>query len=152
MPWPPIFVSIAPMAVCNATKERPVLSIKTKPCWRVSELTLLAKKRQSKTAVVFKYDGTILCAEGSGIKLDEMANELTRAGITIFSQEKATDGLMRLVHRRRKCLRDCVFRPSKALDLGFSYLITPQTAPSIVGEQASKKKALDPVPARCELH
>ncbi|KGT78008.1 hypothetical protein MA20_20020 [Bradyrhizobium japonicum] len=36
----------------------------------------------------------------------------------------------------------------KALDLGFSYLITPQTAPSIVGEQGSKKKALAAPAAR----
>ncbi|QOZ11775.1 hypothetical protein XH96_33005 [Bradyrhizobium sp. CCBAU 51765] len=36
---------------------------------------------ESETAVVYKYDGTILCAEGSGIKLDGMVNELTLAGI-----------------------------------------------------------------------
>ncbi|MGY4319454.1 hypothetical protein [Bradyrhizobium sp. JR3.5] len=108
---------------------------------------------ESKTAVVYKYDGTILCAEGTGIKLDEMAKELTRAGIAIVSQKKAADGLMHIqlcgsitgsVNAYEIASSDL----QKALDLGFSYLITPQTAPSIVGEPASKKKALAAPAAR----
>ncbi|MEZ0056190.1 hypothetical protein ACVII1_004334 [Bradyrhizobium elkanii] len=107
----------------------------------------------SKTAVVYKYDGTILCAEGSGIKLDEMAKELTSAGIAIVSQKKATDGLMHIqlcgsitgsVNAYEIASSDL----QKALDLGFSYLITPQTATSIVGEADSKKKALAAPAAR----
>ncbi|MCC8960330.1 hypothetical protein H8B02_45105 [Bradyrhizobium sp. Pear77] len=107
----------------------------------------------SKTAVVYKYDGTILCAEGSGIKLDDMAKELTSAGIAIISQKKATDGLMHIqlcgsitgsVNAYEIASSDL----QKALDLGFSYLITPQTATSIIGEADSKKKALAAPAAR----
>ncbi|OPY96071.1 hypothetical protein A5906_04955 [Bradyrhizobium sacchari] len=64
-----------------------------------------------------------------------MANELTRAGLAIVSQKKATDGLMHIqlcgsmtgsVNAYEIASSDF----QNALDLGFSYLITSQTAPS----------------------
>jgi hypothetical protein len=100
----------------------------------------------TKTSVIYKYDGTLMCGEGKEIKLDEMSKELTRAGISIVSQKKATDGLMHMqlcgsitgsVNAYEISSSDL----QKALDLGFAYLVTPQTAPSITGEAISKKKS-----------
>lgn len=101
----------------------------------------------SKTAVVYKYDGTLMCGEGKEIKLDEMAKDFARAGISIVSQKKATDGLMHIqlcgsISGNVNAYEIASSDLQKALDLGFSYLITPQTAPSITGEAQSKKTSL----------
>jgi len=50
----------------------------------------------SKTAEVFKYDGTLQCGMGKEVPLAEMAKELTGAGIKVLSQRKGHDGLMHI--------------------------------------------------------
>ncbi len=101
----------------------------------------------SKTVVVYKYDGTLMCGQGKEIKLDVMATELMQRGISIISQRKTTDGLMhfQLCGSITGSVNAYEIVPSdlqKALDLGFSYLITPETAASIAGETQSKKRPL----------
>src|SRR5258708_5659278 len=43
------------------------------------------------TAEVFKYDGTLQCGMGKEVTLDEMAQELTKAGIRMLSKRKGND-------------------------------------------------------------
>lgn len=41
---------------------------------------------------VFKHDGSVQC-DGGGVSVDEMAGELTSAGIDVFCSQQAYDGL-----------------------------------------------------------
>lgn len=43
---------------------------------------------------VFKYDGSLQCGMGKAISLDEMAQQLK--GLTVYSQENKSDGLMHI--------------------------------------------------------
>ena len=45
---------------------------------------------------VFKSDGSLQCISRSGIGLDQMAKELTGAGIPVLAMRKANDGLFRI--------------------------------------------------------
>lgn len=61
------------------------------------EAVLSPKKRETskeKTIFIYKYDGTLQCAQGKEISLDQMAEELV--GLTIYSQEKRHDGMLRV--------------------------------------------------------
>ena len=44
------------------------------------------------TIFVFKHDGTIQCDKFSGVTLDSMEQELSSAGIKVFSSRKGYDG------------------------------------------------------------
>jgi hypothetical protein len=93
----------------------------------------------AKTITVYKYDGTLLCEVGKEIPLEVMARQLTDAGISIVSQRKSDDGLMHIQLCGASTGRVNAYEiassdTQKALDLGFSYLVTPETAKMILGE------------------
>jgi len=49
---------------------------------------------EQETVEVYKYDGTRQCGEGFEISLEQMAKELTSAGIEIIEQRKGSDGMI----------------------------------------------------------
>jgi hypothetical protein len=56
------------------------------------ELYLVFKALKSQATIkVYKYDGSVQCENGE-ISLDEMENELTDAGVTVYCSQKGFDG------------------------------------------------------------
>jgi hypothetical protein len=57
-------------------------------------LAAACRQQSSPTATVFVYkpDGTVHCGKTGGTPLASMARELTRDGVSIFSQRKSHDG------------------------------------------------------------
>jgi len=93
----------------------------------------------AKSVAVYEYDGTLLCENGREITLDQMAKQLTQGGVSVISQRKGSDGLLHIQLCGSTTGKINIFEiPSsdlqRALDLGFSYLVTADTARSIVGE------------------
>lgn len=65
-------------------------------CRRNQEGRSAAGATPNEHVLVSKVDGSLQCNMGKGVALDEMAQELTKAGITVYSSENRHDGLMHI--------------------------------------------------------
>jgi hypothetical protein len=132
--------------VCGAPTGRANTYVITESDWHKIRRSFVGPSKfgrwifDSKTAVVYKYDGTLQCGEGTEVPLDVMAKELTGAGIKIESQRKSTDGLIHIavcgsvtgsVNTYEIASSDL----DKALDMGFSYFIDSETSKKILDQE-----------------
>ena len=80
-----------------------------------------------------------MCGGGNEIPLDEMSKKLTSAGIKIISQRKTIDGLWHIQLCNSSTGRVNAYEIAstdlpKALDFGFAYLVTPDTAKQVLSD------------------
>jgi hypothetical protein len=54
----------------------------------------IAKANEAQHVFVFKHDGSLQCGRGKAIAVDVMEKQL--AGITVYSREKKSDGMMHI--------------------------------------------------------
>lgn len=98
---------------------------------------------------VYKYDGSLQCERGSEIPLEDMAGELTAAGIEVQASRKGTDGLAHIAVCGASTGNVNVYTiPSDALsraeELGFRVLVTRKMSSGIATPPPARRGTAQP--------